>query len=326
MLALVLGAALVSVPAHASTGSELDSAKARLDGAQAALEGVILEWQQTETDLAQARDAAAAARAEIDRLTHEIASTRRGLNDRVVAAYMSGGSFSMGVLLTADSMQDAADRLQYTQSVVQGDADLATQLAVDVEDRRRQEAVFSQQAAIAASKADELEGQRVELNAEIERLDALVADLRAELNASQEAQLGVGLAVVIRPGAIQTCPVAGANSFVDSFGWPRSDGRTHQGTDLIAPYGTPVVSVASGTARDASNSLGGNAVVVNHDNGDWTYYAHLSSFGTMGRVSAGTVIGKVGATGNTGVNHLHFEYHPNGGAAVNPYSMLLAVC
>jgi murein DD-endopeptidase MepM/ murein hydrolase activator NlpD len=100
----------------------------------------------------------------------------------------------------------------------------------------------------------------------------------------------------------------------------------HQGIDLIAAYGTPVVAVAPGSARTASNTLGGNAVVVQHTSGDWTYYAHLSSFGTMGAVSAGTVIGYVGSTGDTNVNHLHFEYHPNGGAAVDPYSALLAVC
>jgi murein DD-endopeptidase MepM/ murein hydrolase activator NlpD len=43
-------------------------------------------------------------------------------------------------------------------------------------------------------------------------------------------------------------------------------------------------------------------------------------------VGAGTVIGYVGSTGDTNVNHLHFEYHPGGGSAIDPYGMLLAVC
>jgi len=118
--------------------------------------------------------------------------------------------------------------------------------------------------------------------------------------------------------------VAGPNSFVDSFGDPRPGGRTHEGIDLIASAGTPVVAVASGSASPAG-SIGGLGVVVQHPNGDWTFYAHLGTYGTLGAVSAGTVIGTIGTTG-VSVPHLHFEHHPNGGPAANPYSALLAVC
>jgi murein DD-endopeptidase MepM/ murein hydrolase activator NlpD len=241
---------------------------------------------------------------------------------------MSGGSSSIGALLTSDSIKDAADRLQYTQSVVQGDADLATSVAVMAEEVRRQETELQRAAEHEAQAVAELETQRAQIGAKVEQLNNVVQELQSRLDAAGERALGLGGGVSITgSGAIQTCPVAGPNSFVDSFGWPRPGGRTHQGIDLIAAYGTPIVAVAPGNARSASSVLGGLGVVVEHDSGgDWTFYAHLSSYAAMGHVSAGTVIGYVGSTGDTSVNHLHFEYHPNGGAAVNPYSALVAVC
>jgi murein DD-endopeptidase MepM/ murein hydrolase activator NlpD len=325
----VLGvAALTAIPSWAQE-SELDAARDRLESARAELTKVTELWQETESRLARAQDAAADARAEIDALEDQLAGIQKSLNDRVAAAFMSGGSLSIGALLTSDSIQDAADRLQYTQSVVQGDADLATAVAVAAEELRRQEARLRRAARQEAEAAADLEAQREQIGIKVERLNNVVQELEAELEAADERELslgGSGSVSITGTGAIQTCPVAGPNSFVDSFGWPRSGGRTHQGIDMIAAAGTPVVAVAPGNARSASSVLGGLGVVVEHDSGgDWTFYAHLSSFATMGRVSAGTVIGYVGATGTT-VNHLHFEYHPSGGAAVNPYSALVAVC
>jgi murein DD-endopeptidase MepM/ murein hydrolase activator NlpD len=324
----VLGvAALSAIPAWGQE-SKLDAARDRLGSARSELERVTGLWQETEARLARAQDAAANARSEIERLESQLAGIQRSLNDRVAAAFMSGGSFSIGALLTSDSIQDAADRLQYTQSVVQGDADLATAVAVLAEELRRQETRLRSAARQESEAAAELESQRDQINAKVQQLDDVVQELEAELASADERDLSLGGGVSLTgSGAIQTCPVAGNNSFVDSFGWPRSGGRTHQGIDLIAAYGTPVVAVAPGNVREASSVLGGLGVVVEHDSGgDWTFYAHLSTYGAMGHVPAGTVIGAVGATGNTGVNHLHFEYHPSGGAAVNPYSALVAVC
>ena len=96
---------------------------------------------------------------------------------------------------------------------------------------------------------------------------------------------------------------------------------------MIAPAGTPVVAVHDGTVHQTNSVLGGLGAVVYHDaSADWTFYTHFSAFGATGHVTTGTVIGYVGETGDTNVNHLHFEYHPGGGAAVDPYSLLLAVC
>jgi peptidoglycan LD-endopeptidase LytH len=97
---------------------------------------------------------------------------------------------------------------------------------------------------------------------------------------------------------------------------------------MMAPNGTPVYAAQPGRMTQSSSSLGGIQAYVYAGNGDMTFYAHLQGYaGGPRNVAAGELIGYVGDTGNaTGTPHLHFEYHPGGGGAVNPYPYVRAVC
>jgi murein DD-endopeptidase MepM/ murein hydrolase activator NlpD len=122
------------------------------------------------------------------------------------------------------------------------------------------------------------------------------------------------------------CPVGGSSGYGDTWGAPRSGGRRHQGVDMLAPTGTPLVAVDNGWVEHRSNRLGGVTIVLAGDSGNRYYYAHLSAYeGVPGWYEQGQVIGFIGDTGNaTGVPHLHFEIRPGHGVPVNPYPSVLA--
>ncbi len=123
------------------------------------------------------------------------------------------------------------------------------------------------------------------------------------------------------------CPVPSA-SFTDTYGAPRSGGRTHKGTDLLAPFGAPVYAVANGVVDTTSSSNGGISLYLRATNGERYFYAHNSANVARDgqRVQAGDLIARVGSTGNAGsINHVHFEREV-GGQSVNPYRFLRGIC
>jgi len=113
-------------------------------------------------------------------------------------------------------------------------------------------------------------------------------------------------------------PLAGP--ITDYFGTPRGGGTYHRGLDIGAPTGTPIVAAAPGQVVLASAGYGyGNYVVIRHDNGYETLYAHFSQIyvGQGQWVAQGETIGAVGSTGWSTGPHLHFEVRV-GGIAVDP--------
>jgi murein DD-endopeptidase MepM/ murein hydrolase activator NlpD len=128
------------------------------------------------------------------------------------------------------------------------------------------------------------------------------------------------------------CPVAGTVTFADTWLAPRSGGRQHQGVDIFAAEGTPVVAPASGRVEHYDNSLGGLSYRLYADDGTFYYGTHLAGYANegAGHVAAGTVIGYVGRTGNAATTppHLHWEIHAGGrgSAAINPTPTVEALC
>jgi hypothetical protein len=130
-------------------------------------------------------------------------------------------------------------------------------------------------------------------------------------------------------GIFRYCPVQGWHSVADNFGitvrLPDVPVHRHTGSDILAYAGTPIVAPFDGYASASSSELGGYEVRVTGSRG-YVYNAHLSSYGTLGYVRAGTVVGYVGATGDATTSHNHFEWHPYGGSAVDPHPYLSVSC
>jgi murein DD-endopeptidase MepM/ murein hydrolase activator NlpD len=245
------------------------------------------------------------------------------LDERNREAYIQGPGAPVMYLLTATSAAEAAARLSFLSEMNHRDEVLARKVGENMERLSRGRAELARLQRARELALQQLEVDRAELRdrlAEVRRLSASLRERKDDI---------IDTISRIRPFAV--CPVGDPHAIADDFGiWvhrskERGGDHVHQGNDIMAPMGTPIYAPFDGVAVAAPNKLGGLAVKVFGEHG-YVYNAHGSGYGKLGAVETGDVVGYVGATGNTGASHDHFEWHPGNGAAVDPYPFLLMVC
>lgn len=155
------------------------------------------------------------------------------------------------------------------------------------------------------------------------------AKLAAQRSSSSGSNTQVGTIINSGSGPL-ACPIQGSTAFTNDWGRPRSGGRSHKGTDIFSPRGTPNVAVVSGTIFFQNQGAGGKGAFLT-GGGHTYYYAHLNDMvGGSRTVQRGEVIGHTGSSGNAagGATHTHFEIRVGGpnGTRINPYSTLRSIC
>ena len=325
LVALVLP--LVPVSRAGAGDGGLAAARERANRAARELADAETRLGQLEADINALEARLAATRARLTKLRASVidaAIDRFVRNDEVhlVDADISrqAKAEALARLVTSDN-QDSMD--EFTAAIE--DLDIASKALAEKKQAQR---------AAVASLAE----RRDDLFAELRKLEALERERQrreaARRDAARRAAAQSAAAVSSAPsGPIASgswiCPVQGPVAFTDTWGAPRSGGRRHQGVDMLAARGTPTVAPVGGRVEHRGNSIGGLSWHLYGDDGHYYYGTHLSAYANVGagHVAGGTVIGYVGDTGNArGTPHLHFEIHPYGGAAVNPYPTVARYC
>ncbi|MBN2405395.1 MAG: peptidoglycan DD-metalloendopeptidase family protein [Coriobacteriia bacterium] len=326
VLAVLMAISLLTPDVALAAKSEIGQLEDQLADVRAQAEKAGEAYSEAYWVLDKTNASIAQSDKELAQLKEELAVASASLSERAVEMYRSGSVDYLMLLFSAETLDEMLMRLEYVQRLGLQDAETIAHVKTlqgEINEKRSQvlelQETQADEAAKLKKKSDALQDKLADIQADYDALQAKLDAARKATNQPASAKPGANGMVF---------PVKGAYTYTDTWGAARSGGRSHQGTDIMASHGTPLVAVMSGTIRSKSNTLGGLTIWLTADNGWAFYYAHLNGYAkTSGRVSAGEVIGYVGSTGNASASapHCHFEIHPNGGSAVNPYPYLKAM-
>ncbi len=343
--------AVAPVPASAQSKSDVSKAKAAEEQAFAALREADAELSEGVETMERIEGQIYSLNWRIEKLgmaITEYGDNVTNLKERarlvVLEAYTSGGrnlvttAFTAGTiqeLITSQALYDAAttrdlnqlDQLAAVSRQMDRLSDELTVKEVEVEQLKVEHQAVVEHLAEVQERASTAHSTAKAKYATAYR--AYKAEL-ARQAAAAAARASGGAAGIGSQTKGVACPVAGSSYFINSWGYPRSGGRTHKGTDMMASFNTPLVAMNSGHVRLSKHSLGGIQVYVYGDDGITYYYAHMSKWASGlksgQRVNKGQLIGYVGDSGNArGTPHLHLGMIA-GGIYVNPYPTVRAAC
>lgn len=303
--------------------------------ARAQLSSIAQRVQDAEAREGVVKDRITQLDRRLARTEREMSGIRTRYAARARAAYKGGlAGDPLLVMITTQEPATVVDRLSlYTASTRADNALLRRGAAL-----RRQ--LKAQRAELDVARRDldrvqrELAQDVRELRGLLDRLqraeDARLRSLAARASRSSKSAARSAPRAA-RLNGRYACLVGPNNAYRDTWGAPRSGGRSHKGTDVFAPMGSPSYAVTDGViTRMSWSSNGGKQVYLRGNDGNEYFYAHMASYvARQGqRVTAGQLIATVGDTGNArgGAPHVHFEVHPGGGYPVNPYPYVRRFC
>lgn len=365
-----LAASAQEVGAAVPADSEVQRAQAALEDARQRMAATTARLDQLAETFETSRSHAERLAEElqsgggrIEQAEASIAEARSAALQEVRAAYMQPGVDLVrisGAFLLAPDVGTALHASAMMQRVASNRAHVAAsaerlgvQIAAEVSTQRTvasgATAALQDVASLAQTFTAALDGAIAEVAVAEEQLAGAEAAAAQRAAAAAAAQVAVGSTVgvagtignvpapAIRIATINggtqemTCPLGQPNGFIDSWGFPRSGGRTHKGADMFAAYGMPIFAAADGHIRRVfNNRLGGLSIDLVDTLGNRYYYAHLSAtYVTSGQsVQVGQLVAANGNSGNAIATppHLHWQFHPADGGPVNPFPLAAALC
>jgi peptidoglycan LD-endopeptidase LytH len=318
----------LSLPAAAQElEAELEDAEQRTEQLQAELGATTTAYETTWAELETVREEERVLSRRARELSSELDDAREAFTTRAVAMFKRGRTDTSLFLFAARGPGEAADRIALLSALQSRDAARAERASALVAALGQTEALLADRLARLDLLQEELDTQRDRLAVDLAASETLVDDL--EQRAQNRRRIDRGP----QQGVYSCIFAPGRSQFRDTWGAPRSGGRSHKGTDVFAVMGEPVLAFTDGSiARHTNGGLGGISVYLQGDDGNLYYYTHLQRIDANGavgrRVQGGEVIAYNGDSGNArgGAPHVHFEVKPGGGASINPYPWLAVTC